>query len=72
MKKLFILGLIIFITGCANVYYPQGDYANNALYFYGGIKTPQCSICKNKSYLFKKDQKGRIVCDKCYRKIKKH
>jgi len=70
MKYLFIV--LILLCGCATTkYYPQGDNGRTTPYLSGTVNTPNCSLCKKQAWLFKIDSKGRIICDACYRKIKR-
>ena len=68
----YLILLLIFVGGCAPITYTPIDFGGGSGMYYTdlGLKT-QCSVCKEYPPLYKIDSKDRVICNDCYRKIKK-
>lgn len=68
IKILFIL--IFLISGCATGWYPKGDYGDRTRYKYNP-QMYKCSFCKQPTLIYKYSKNKKIICDKCYKKIRR-
>lgn len=71
MRYILILLILVLISGCANEYYPKGDYGDRTKYIYSMKGLVECSRCKKGTLIYKLDKKGNIICSNCYEKIRK-
>ena len=51
-------------------YYPEGTMGSAVPYF-SSTSPLECYKCKGDTYLYKVDSKKRIICDSCFRKLRK-
>ena len=72
MKYLYLI-LILILAGCSSPsnYDPYSQGRPGVMYHYSGSIKHQCFKCSNKSNLFRLDNKGRVICKKCFQASKK-
>jgi hypothetical protein len=69
--KYILIALCLILSSCTTIsYYPQGDRGNNIPYYSGAVNTPICHVCHKKAWLFKIDNKKRVICNECYFKVR--
>jgi len=67
MRYILIIILLV-LGGCAPLrHYPEGVMGDITPYYTDGSFTKVCHMCGENTTLFKKDSKGRIICNVCYR-----
>lgn len=62
----------LFLTGCATVIYPSpyADRGEQILYKYS-YNMVQCDYCKDKTIIYKIANGKKIMCNNCYREVRK-
>ena len=51
-------------------YYPEGDVGKRTIYYTDLSIQTICSMCGEKSILYKVDSKKRIICNLCWQELK--
>jgi hypothetical protein len=69
MRYILILSILL-LSGCATTYYPNNDYGDRIKYKYT-MAMVKCDRCHNETHLYKVINGKKIICNKCYRKLKK-
>jgi len=79
MKKIIIAILVLNITLFSIIfyiikpnpeYYPKDDGSFKTKYLYAGNYEIYCSKCGKRTTIYKIDNKKRVICDDCFRKIR--
>ena len=70
LKYLVVVLVVVSVVGCAPLkYYPKGNLGTAVPYYQNISEDLKCYHCGSTAYIFKKDSKGRIICDDCHRKL---
>ena len=71
VRGLIALSLCLMVSGCSTLkYYPQGVGSFGAVPYLHSPVPYKCSRCGEDTHLYKVDSKNRVVCNRCFMKLK--
>lgn len=70
IMKIILLILILCLSGCAEKYYPTDIDTTKIKYISDLTGQRKCSFCKGQVIVYKYTKSGKIICPKCFRKVR--
>jgi len=67
---IILLILILCFSGCAEKYYPVDIDTAKIKYKSNLTGQFKCSMCKRDAVVYKYTKSGKIICPKCFRKVR--
>lgn len=68
MRFLFLI--LFFLSGCTTIQTPL-EKSEGTMYHYSANQYYQCSLCNEKTNLFRLDRNNKVVCNECFKKSNK-